>query len=328
MFQTNKWLKSSLNASTGSCILRIRSHYQALNPSQRQLADLVLSQRETALDLDVTRLSKQAGVSAATVTRFCHRIGFAGFREFKIALAQEMVSVPLVFEDFDPADDDTTRVNKVFAAYIQSLIDTRAIVSVPHVLTVVDRITTSECVYLYGIGSSGLMAVEASHRLALLGIPCRAHTDPYEQIISASLSQKRVVAIGFSHSGTSRNTVEAIRIAREHGAFAVAITNYADSPLAREADVSLLTSLHEKRIHVATLTSRVAQLTLIDCLYILLASRGLDRFREATSSVEAELSRILRVQRTESTQRNSQKRPERKQTKVSKRGIDSKSSRL
>ena len=295
MLQLNHVLKTSRAVPIGNCIVKIRSHYKVLNPAQRQLADCIVADPEATLDLDVMRLAEVANVSAATVTRFCRRIGFSGFRQFKIALAQEIASLPMVFKAFGRADDQETRVDKVFRAYVQSLIDTRALVSVPDLIEIVDRIAKAATVYLYGIGSSGLMAIEASHRLALLGIQCRAHVDPYEQIISASLATGKDLVIGFSHSGTSRQTVEALSIARKHGAFTVAITNYADSALARKANICLLTSLHEKNIHVATLTSRVAQTTLIDCLYVLLAGRGVESFRKATTLIEAELSRVLRT---------------------------------
>lgn len=298
MHQLVNVLKAARTAANGNCVVKIRSHYSVLNRSQRRLADLIISDPGTALQLDLTRLAEAAKVSPATVTRFCRRVGFAGFRQFKIALAQEIASLPVVFEAFDRADDDETRVEKVFRAYVQSLIDTRALVSVPELLQIVDRITKAATVYLYGIGSSGLMAIETSHRLGLLGIQCRAHVDPYEQIISASLCTTKDLVIGFSHSGTSRQTVEALSIAKKRGAFTVAVTNYADSALARKANICLLTSLQEKNIHVATLTSRVAQLTLIDCLYVLLASRGVERFQKATTLIESELSRVLRTDST------------------------------
>lgn len=288
-------LSSQLTTTTGAaCTLRIRSHYNALSPIQKRLADYIASNREGLPALDLKGLAKKARVSSATVTRFCRTIGFASFHDFRIASAQELASVPLVFEEFHPNDNDESRINKVFAAYIQSLIDTRAMVSVPDLVQVVDRINRARQVSVFGIGSSGSIAVAASHRLSLLGLACQAHTDPYEQIIAASLLTESDVAIGISDSGTSRITVDAIRLAREKGAFTVAITNHANSPLGLVASRSLLTSLHEDKVHVATLTSRVAQLTLIDCLYISLAVRNEKKFATMASSIEREIRDKLR----------------------------------
>jgi DNA-binding MurR/RpiR family transcriptional regulator len=102
------------------------------------------------------------------------------------------------------------------------------------------------------------------------------------------------VAIGVSHSGTSRITIDAIRAAKKRGAFTVAITNHAGSALAREASLCLLTSLHERKVHVAALTSHVAQLTLIDCLYITLVARNERKFRRTAGLVEEEVGEKLR----------------------------------
>jgi RpiR family carbohydrate utilization transcriptional regulator len=292
-------LKDKLSNRVGTspiatCTLRIRSHYNSLSPVQKKLADFITANREALPALDLKQLARKARVSSATVTRFCRAIGFAGFHEFKMASAQELVSLPLVFEDFDPNDDDESRISKVFAAYIQSLIDTRAMLSVPNLVDLADRIKRARQVSVFGIGSSGSMAVAASHRLALLGVPCQAHTDPYEQTIAASVMTADDVAIGISHSGTSRITVDTIRLARKQGAFTVAITNHANSPLARVASLSLLTSLHERKVHVASLTSRVAQLTLVDCLYITLAARNEKKFTTLAALIEKELRAKMR----------------------------------
>ena len=292
-------LKDRLSNRVGTspiatCTLRIRSHYNSLSPVQKKLADYITASREALPALDLKQLARKARVSSATVTRFCRAIGFAGFHEFKMASAQELVSLPLVFEDFDPSDDDESRISKVFAAYIQSLIDTRAMLSVPNLVELADRIKRARQVSVFGIGSSGSMAVAASHRLALLGVPCQAHTDPYEQTIAASILTAEDVAIGISHSGTSRITVDTIRLARKQGAFTVAITNHANSPLARVASLSLLTSLHERKVHVASLTSRVAQLTLVDCLYITLAARNEKKFTTLAGLIEKELRAKMR----------------------------------
>jgi len=278
----------------GTCILRIQSHYKGFNPAQKKLADYIIANRQILPDLDLQQLASGARVSGATVTRFCRAIGFPSFSKFKIESAKEHASLPLVFEDFDSKDDDETRISKLFAAYIQCLIDTRAITSIPNLLEVANRINRARKVCIFGIGSSGAVSTIASNRLAVLGIPSEAHSDPYRQIICATLLGEGAVAIGISHSGTSRITVDAIRAANKRGAFTVAITNHAGSVLAREATLCLLTSLHERKVHVATLTSHVAQLTLIDCLYIALVARNEVKFRRTVGLIEEEVGEKLR----------------------------------
>jgi DNA-binding MurR/RpiR family transcriptional regulator len=92
-------------SSIATFILRIRSHYAALSPAQKKLADYITASREVLPALDLKQLARKARVSSAIVTRFCRVIGFAGFHEFKMGSAQELVSLPLVFQDFDPSAD-------------------------------------------------------------------------------------------------------------------------------------------------------------------------------------------------------------------------------
>ena len=96
------------------------------------------------------------------------------------------------------------------------------------------------------------------------------------------------------HTGTTRLIGDVLHIAKKPGAFTVATTNYAGSALAREASLCLLTSLHERKVHMATLTSHIAQVTLIDCLYIKLVARNKEKFGRTAGLIEEEMRGKLR----------------------------------
>jgi DNA-binding MurR/RpiR family transcriptional regulator len=125
----------------------------------------------------------------------------------------------------------------------------------------------------YGVGSSAPIAMDAYYRFMRIGFKAYAATDPHVSRISASMLDSGCVAVGISHTGRTKDTVRDLEIAREKGAKIICITSYQDSPIARLADVKLITSTSETKFMKEAISSRIAQIVLLDSLYTCLALR-------------------------------------------------------
>ena len=100
-------------------------------------------------------------------------------------------------------------------------------------------------------------------------------------LTSAALLGPGDVALGVSHSGTTCEVVDALELAGRRGAVTVALTNFPRSPLALVADHVLTTAAHETTFRSGAMASRIAQLTVVDCLFVAVASRSFDATVEA-----------------------------------------------
>jgi RpiR family transcriptional regulator, carbohydrate utilization regulator len=217
--------------------------------------------------MSITELADQVGASEGSVVGLCQRLGIKGFQELKILLARELVApIQRIQEDLR-ADDDVDRVSDhVFAAHAASLEQTRKLLTAGTLQQAVDILRGAKRIDIYGIGSSAPIAQDLGYRLLQLGYDVRVQVDSHVQAVSAAMSDKTVATVTISHSGATLETVLATRLAREAGARTIGITRIGRSPLSRYCEVVLGTVANETRYRPEAMSSRVAQLAIIDTL--------------------------------------------------------------
>jgi len=270
-----------------SVLLTVRATYPSLYSAEQKVADMVLNHPEKVLDSSITRIAEEAGVAESTIVRFCQSIGLEGFREFRIALAQDLApSVQLIHKDILPGDDANAITEKVFYADIQGLQDTLKILDKDEMQKAINAILSARRIEFFGVGGSSPIADEAYHRFIRIGLPSRFVGDSHAQIVVAMSLGKGDVVVGISHSGQTESIVKAIRTAREQGVTTIGITNYIKSPLAQTADIKLLTAFREIAYRNENMAARVAQLAIIDALCVNVAARMKDKALKALERLQ------------------------------------------
>lgn len=256
---------------------RIRIALPKMARSAQRIAEFILERPEDIVGMSVTELSEATGVSEGSVINFCRGIGLSGFQQMKLSLAQEIVqTVQFIHEDLDRNDDVETVCRKVFHSGIQALRDTLSVLDPAALARAVDAVSTAKRVEIYGIGSSAPIAEDTHYRLLRIGIDARAVTDSHIQAISASRCDPDVAVITISHSGATHETVVATRLAHEAGARTIVVTNFARSPIQTYADIVLFTMARETRFRTEAMTSRIAQICVVDALIAGLALADYD----------------------------------------------------
>ncbi len=260
-------------------LVRIRSLYDSLSPSEQKVADYVLAHPHEVLQMPIALLAKYAGVSDPTVIRFCRSLGYRGYLEFKIALARDTASpVQLIQASVDEKDTPETIANKVFSAGIQALQDTLSILDKEAFSRAVDALSQARKVLIVGVGTSGPIAHMMYNRLFRIGVNCLVETDSYLQLMQASLLGPHDVVVAISQTGSSIDPVLTLREAKKHGATTIAICGNAAAPLTMEADIVLLSVSRELRPEAVA--SRIAQIAIIEALYVTLAMQDIEKTAE------------------------------------------------
>ncbi len=233
------------------------------------MADTLISGGTEVLGLSVARIADMAGTSQTTVVRLAQRLGYDGFRGLRLDLVRDVGSDPgrTVFEEIGPSDTPGAVAGKVAALAAAAIEETRRLLDVDAITGIVDALGRAERVETYGAGASGLVAVDAAAKLRRVGLPAWSYPDAHQQAQSASLLRPGCVAFAFSHSGATRDVVQAASIARGTGALVVAVTSYPLSALARSADHLLLTGASDESTERSGSTgARIAQLYVTDVL--------------------------------------------------------------
>ncbi|OLT03947.1 RpiR family transcriptional regulator [Pseudonocardia sp. CNS-004] len=271
-----------------SALVRIRAVAPSLRPAQRRVADAVLRDPAGTAALPIGRLAQQCSTSAATVMRFCRSAGFQGYPELRLALARETGREDagdgaVLSPDIDRDDSLADIVAKIAFSDSAAVQDTAANLDLDALAGAVEAVATARRIDVYGIGASGFVGQDLHQKLHRIGLLAFAWPDPHAALTSAALLDDGCVAIAISHTGSTADTVDALRCARESGARTIAITNFVPSPLTAHADLVLTTAARETTFRSGAMASRIAQLAVIDCLFVGVAQRSYDRTTTALS---------------------------------------------
>jgi DNA-binding MurR/RpiR family transcriptional regulator len=285
-------------------LVTIRSLLPNLAPVERRVAQAVLDDPQGVAWRSISELARTCGTSATSVVRFCRAIGLRGYPDLRLALAgavarDDVTSVTTAAHDIAPDDDAATITKKIAYADARAVTDTANHLDIATLVQVTEALAKAGRIDIYGVGASGFVALDLQMKLQRIGRPAFAWPDPHMAISSASLRGAGDVAIGLSHTGTTVDTIDVLREARSHGALTVAVTNFPWSPITEVADLVLLTAARETAFRTGAMTSRIAQLTVVDCLFVTLAQQDLPGTRVALERTfaAAQAKRVRRSRR-------------------------------
>lgn len=266
------WLLSSMDNQINNergTLAAISDALPKLKGSAQKVAQYILNSPRETINLTITELGVRAGVSEASIVRFAQSLGYSGFHALKIGLAEDIVSpMLLVHEDLTPDDEPASAVQKAMTAGMRSLEDTVRILEMPVLEVTIQALCHARRIELFASGNSIPLALDLNFRLTKIGLHSRFSIDPTMQEMYASLTSPEDVAVGISHTGSSKDTVYALELAKQRGARTVCITNHSDSPITRYADLCLFTSTRVSHFREEEMASNLATLALVEALYV------------------------------------------------------------
>ncbi|MFM9329721.1 MurR/RpiR family transcriptional regulator [Paenibacillus mesotrionivorans] len=253
-----------------SGLARIQAVYKDLPPKVKTVADHILAQPQDVVHLSITQLAEVTRCAEATIFRLCRLIGMKGYQELKISLAGEMVEQPVqnIHEEVLPEDDMAQVARKVFTSNIIGITDTLQLLDTQSLIAAVQLLNSARNVCIYAVGGSAPIAMDAYNKFIRAGISCVMHSDPHLQLTTAALLGPESVVLAISHSGSSKDLIEVVKAAGKTGAKTIVITSYTKSSLAQLADVKLYSSTRETSFRTEAISARIAQLCIIDSLYV------------------------------------------------------------
>lgn len=261
-----------------SCLLNIRTKLKLFSEAERKVANYVLENHVSILNDTVTELAEKAESSDATVVRFCRRVGYKGYQDFKINLAQDTI-VP--YKHLNPVLEagDTTAdiISKIFKSEIAVLEETIHVLDPEELEKSAVAILNANKVVLFGSGGSGIIGKDAMHKFLKIGISCISEDDIDVQTMGAALLKPGDVAIGISHSGVNKGITECMKLARECGATTIGVTTQGKTPMQKYCDILLLASTKETVFKSESVTARIAQLAIIDSMVAVVALLDYDK---------------------------------------------------
>lgn len=250
----------------------ITQKYPKLTKAERKVAEVVLAEPQKVLEATITDLAAMCGVGETSVFRFCRTLNLQGYQEFKLSLALS-TSHPQVLDSNDilvgnhQSDDMDVLLKNIHNTYLLALSDTIAALDTRGINKAVDILVDATSIHLFGMGSSGVTAMEAQDKLVNINPRVCYHQDSHTQLTTAALLGKGSAAVIFSNSGTTKDCIALARMLRENGANVILVTKFPSAPMAKYADVVLVGGAAEGPAQGGSIAVKISQLFVVDVLY-------------------------------------------------------------
>ena len=273
----------------------ISAEYYVFTPSEKKIADFILANQDGLAYLSIGQLAAGAAVAEATVSRFCRRLGFRNFVEFKLtaantALRFKPANNPLSgqIERIDTVEDIC---RKLYSAEVDALAQTMEVLDAAEVVRAADLLENARRVLFMGQGGSMLLAQEAAHLFSTVGNHFIPVIDSHMQAISAAMMDQNDVILFFSYSGSTRAMMETLKLAKERGGRVILVTRFPKSPGAELSDIVLQCGANENPLQSGSIAARIAQMYLVDVLFSEYSRRDLRRTRENRARIAEALAK-------------------------------------
>ena len=270
-------------------LTRIRESYPGFGRGEKKIAEWILSNPSELISLSISEMAANCGCGDATVIRFAKRLGLSGFQELKISIARELgsgLTGNLAFSDSDAPIDI---YDKHIADIKATLDESRKSLNPQSLQQAAQTLLAARSIAVIGLGSSAPVAQDAMHKLLRAGLPACAYSDNHIQMIVTSHLGASDAVLAISHSGSSVDIVKALEQAKQNGAVTIGITNHKKSPMVAYCDICLFTNAQETKYSILGMTSRIAQLAIIDSLYTYIVLHGGESVTGAVRRTEAAL---------------------------------------
>lgn len=275
-------------------IATIHNLFDNLTDTEQKIASYILKFPEKCVNMTAKELAKACGTVPSAVNRMCRSIGLEGFAKLKISLATAVGregysenNIP-----FDKEDNSKKIFNKVFNSGINTLKSTYQMIDFSKIDEISKKFASAQRIFIFGVGTSSAVAVDAAYRFSQLGIQAYAYTDILQMNVMANNMKSGDVAFGISHSGRTKAVVDAMRSAKQASATTISLTSFTKSLLYKESDYSVSVYADEKNYPVEAVSARIAHMCVIDALMLTIASLNYDDYSKHISLRNAALDGI------------------------------------
>ena len=269
-------------------MLNIKIMYDKMGSAEKRIADWLMENPGGIIPLSIIDLAERCSCGEATIVRFARRLGFSGYQDMKISLAQE-ANATTVSTTVTAEDNASTIYDKVCNDIYCALEKTKLAVDGDALQAACEKIANAGRIVIFGLGNSAPIAKDAEHKLLRAGCDAAAYSDNHMQVIAASHLTDNDVVIAISHSGSSKDIIDALKIAKKTGATTICITNEGKSPILNCSDIILHTASDETKYNILALNSRIAQLSLINVIYYYVVYNRPENAMEAIKNTERSL---------------------------------------
>lgn len=263
-----------------SVVVKLQDYLYKSSETEKVIIEYLLNNPESVVNSNIYQLSEKTFSSPSTIIRLCKKTGFNGYKELIHALLYELAIRKSADEErlknINKEDSLEKIIKKVTLKSISSLEKAEKLIDSKVLEDCVEILEKSRNICLFGVGASLLVAKDAYLKFLRINKGCCINDDFHAQLLQAINMEKNDVAIIISYSGFTEEMIKCADIVKKIGAPIIAITRSEKSPIAKIADYKLLVAATEHVFREGAISSRIAQLNIVDILYIAFVNKNYD----------------------------------------------------
>ena len=249
----------------------IKGNYNHIFSAERKVADYILENPQEAVNANVSELAKSSGVSDATVVRMCHHLGYKGYYQFRLMLAKDVGRYEDEKEE-ERLHSEPNAMTKILQKYAEDLVSIGDNIHDDEIKNCVNLIKSCRQAHVLAVGNTAPLGQYMGFRLGRLGVKCTYGTAPEYFMNHVNLAEDDDIIIAISQSGSSRQVIQGIELAKEKGLKIIAITGYKESPISEMADFVLISNGRKESFSYYKNYAHLKETALIDALLELLTN--------------------------------------------------------
>ena len=266
-----KVLEKSKKNINGKVFLKINSAFIHLGKAEKRVATFIKNYPEEVIKLPINVLAEKVGVSVSTIIRLCRRIEINGYTALKIDITRDLaLNYKETYSEINSNDSIPLLLNKVQQSFLQTISNTFKILSISALKEAYLNIINSDSVLIIGAGGTAALAKLLNHKLLKLEINSQWSDDFSLIPLLINKIGKNEVLFVLSHSGSTNLVYDAVVMAKKKGCKIIILTNYLQSPMAKKSDIILATGIDEQPLGSEGVTTRMAQISIIEVLCLLI----------------------------------------------------------
>lgn len=263
-----------------SVISKMKEMQSELTAKEKKISKYILQHLDKIVYMNTYQIADKCKVSQASVVRFAKKLGYSGFPEFKISFGRDMgrrdveEKINFIYEDIQETDELDDLIKKIAYANSNIIQDTYSILDTNTVKEAVEIIKNARKIFILGAGYSGIVAKDFHYKLGELGMNSICEADYHIQLASISTLNESDVVFVISQGGKTVDIYNLVKEAKKRKAKIISVTQMSSNPIRDLADIKISTIMEKNNFRSTALSSRIAQLTIIDIIYVALITEN------------------------------------------------------
>lgn len=276
------------------CLTKLKTLYPEMTDSEKEVADYILRNPEEMYDLKMENLSKKLKISLPTIFRLANKLGYKGFKDFKVDLIRDLaIGLNIALDDIKEGSiEDITK--NIFNIINNNLNETLTIIDYSELEKAISFAAEAKRIIFFAVSSSISVAYDSYSKFLRAGFNCLFDSEAYTQRVISTQTKIGDLAIGISFSGESSEVIDCLKNSRDNGAKTICVTTFIKSTLTEYADVKLFTAPVQYYYQKIDIPSKMSQTILLDCLYLNTILRDQKKAFRYLSKSEEELEHFKR----------------------------------